>query len=124
MFLLHCTYSQSTLSFCASVDQTGYCIFNNNKFFLTADTAGTKIFMELKTANGFVGIPKVTFKIYSIQKGGVEKYECMTDQNVQDTWIFAWTPHMFQTAGKYNVKVFNDKDELMISRTLELFDGK
>ena len=125
MFLcLYNIYSQTTVSFCASVDPNGYCIFNNNKFFLSPDSTSQKIFMEVKSANTFAGINKIVFKIYSVSKSGVEKYESMADQEVHADWMFAWVPHIFPSAGKYNVKIYNDQDQLICSKALEIFDGK
>jgi hypothetical protein len=118
-----CAYSQSTLSFCASVDQNGFCFFNNNKFFLSPDSVQGRIVMEVKNAGTFTGVSKITYNIYSVAKNGDEALEGSVDQAVQDTWVYAWLPHFFKE-GKYNIKVFNDKEQMICSHAFELFNNK
>src|SRR5580698_5757803 len=81
LFCLHSSYSQSTLSFCASVDQYGNCALNNNKFFLSPDSNSARIFVELKDVGTFLTVTKVTFKFYSV-KAGVEVPDGTMDQAV------------------------------------------
>jgi hypothetical protein len=121
IFSLSMGYSQSTISFCARVDQNGYCLFNNTKFFLSPDSTTETIYLEVKQPATFTGTAKITFKFYTVDKNGEEKYSSMAEQNVQDSWMFAWLPHQFN-AGKYNIKIYNDKNELLASRSLELFN--
>jgi len=117
-------YSQSTLAFCGGVDPNGFCIYNNNKFFFAPDSTTQRIFMEVRDVNTFSGIAKLTFKFYSVAKGGEETYLNMTEQDVKPDWMFAWLPHIFDAAGKYNVKVFNDKGDVICDKSLEFFNGK
>src|ERR1700686_3528174 len=102
-FFMQNAFTQSTLSFCASVDQYGNCALNNNKFFLSPDSASARIFIEIKDAQTFAGVSKVTFKFYSV-KSGTEVFESTMDQNMQSTWVYAWISHLFTGAGKYTVK--------------------
>ena len=124
LFSLNAIYGQTTLAFCGGVDAQGTCIYNNSKFFFAQDSANQRIYMEVKDVNTFAGTNKITFKFYSIAKNGDEKYLSMTDQEVKDNWMFAWLPHVFDAAGKYNVKVYNDKDLMICSKTLEFFQAK
>ena len=123
LFCTHNAFSQSTLNFCASVDQYGNCALNNSKFFLSQDSAAARIFVEIKDTNTFLTVAKITFKFYSV-KNGAETFEGFMVQEVQSTWMYAWVPHLFKAAGKYVVKAFNEKDELMCSRSLEMVEAK
>jgi len=80
--------------------------------------------MEVHDPRTFAGIPKITFKFYSVAKNGDEKYLNMFEQEVQADWMLAWIPRIFDAPGKYNVKVFDDKGEMMCDRSLEFFNGK
>lgn len=124
LFGLLYIYSQSTLNFCGGVDPSGICIYNNNKFFFAPDSNNQRIFMEVHDAGTFSGTAKLTFKFYSVSKEGKEKYLNMVDQQVKPDWLYAWVPHIFDAPGKYNVKVFDDKGEMLCDKSLEVFNGK
>jgi hypothetical protein len=117
-------HSQSSLNFCGGVDPTGICIYNNNKFFFAPDSTEQRVFMEVRDVNTFSGTSKISFKFYSIAKGGEETYLSTTDQDVKSDWMLAWVPHIFTAPGKYNVKVFDDKGEMICDKSLEFFNGK
>ena len=121
LFSLNYLHSQSSINFCASVESNGYCLFNNSKFFLSPDSVNEKIYMRVHNSNSFVGTSKITFKVYAIGKGGEEKYENMMVENVQAAWTYAWLSYAFKV-GKYNVKIFNEKDQLMCNKALEIFN--
>ena len=78
--------------------------------------------MRVNAAHSFGPTSKITFKIYSIGKNGEEKYENMMTQNVQAAWIYSWLPYTFKATGKYSVKIYNDKDQLMCTKALEIFN--
>ena len=119
---LNHTYGQFILEFCASVDKNGYCLFNNNRFILSPDSTTERIWMEIRNPESFKGLTKLTFKIYSVEKDGEEKYDSMIEEPVQDDWVFAWEPYLFKSAGKYHVKIYNGKEELICSKNLEVLN--
>ena len=120
LLCLNYSYGQFVLDFCATVDQNGYCVFNNNRFILSPDSTTERICMEIRNPETFKGISKVAIKIYSIEKDGEEKYENVMEQSVQDDWVYCWTPYVLKSVGKYHVKVYNGKEELICSKNLEL----
>lgn len=79
--------------------------------------------MRVKSDNNTLGVSKITFKVYSIEKNGTEKLNVEFPLTVQPEWMYAWQPCLFPT-GKYIVKVFNDADKLMCSQSLEFYDWK
>ncbi len=121
---ISCTlaYSQTTLSFCAGIDNER-CAFNNTKFISVPDSSTAKIFMmvsgnsDLTLASG-----KLIYKMYSVNKKGEEVYINTLEQSIQPEWIYAWQPAFFNTPGKYTVKVYNDANRLLNSKSFELFD--
>lgn len=80
--------------------------------------------MEVRNVNTFSGMAKLTFKFYSVAKGGEETFLNMAEQDVKPDWMYAWLPHIFEAAGKYNVKVFDDKGDMICDKSLEFFNGK
>ncbi len=120
-FCLHNLQSQSTLYFCGGVSPQGDCIYSNNKFFFVPDSTYQRIFLEVHNPQSFTGTGKITFKFYSVDTIGEEKYVNSADQEVKENWYFAWLPHVFTQKGKYDVKVYNDKEELMCNKQLEFF---
>ena len=117
-------YSQTTVSFCASVEQNGFCNFNNTKFIAAADSTTGRIFMEVKGKDAPIGASKIIFKIYRIEKGGTEKFETMLQQDIKPEWYFAWMPSMFSSPGKFNVKIYNESDQLLCSNSFEMIAFK
>ena len=115
-------HSQFKLDFCASVDKNGYCLFNNNRFILSPDSTTQRIWLEVINPDGFKGLSKIKFKIYSFEKSGEEKYDNTVEQPVQPEWVSAWVPYLFKSAGKYEVKIYNDLDELMCSKSMEVLN--
>ena len=83
------TYGQNTLNFCASVEQNGYCNFNNIKFITSPDSTNGRVFMQVKGTNAPIGAAKVIFKIYKIDATGKEKFENMLTQDIKPEWYFA-----------------------------------
>lgn len=124
LFFLTNTYSQTTLSFCASINDNGYCFFNNNQFISSPDSVSQRILMQVKNEKTFLGTSKVVFKIFSVAKNGVETFESSTDQNVESSWIFAWVPHVFKSPGQYKVKIYNERDVLLCDKDIQLFLNK
>lgn len=124
VLFLNSLHSQTTLAFCAFVNDNGYCFFNNNQFVSSPDSMEQRIFIQAKNEKTFTGTSKIIFKIYSVAKNGVESYESSTDQNVEGNWIFAWVPHTFKSPGEYKVKIYNDKEELLCNKGLKFFANK
>jgi hypothetical protein len=119
-----CAYSQNTLNFCASVEQNGYCNFNNTKFITSQDSTNGRVFMQVKGAGGPIGVAKVIFKIYKVDKAGAEKFETMLQEDVKPEWYFAWMPYTFASPGKYSVKIFDESDKLICTNGFELIAFK
>lgn len=114
-------FGQVSLDFCASVESTGACNFNNVKFITSPDSTKGKVFMEVKsTGVEPIGAAMVLFKIYKVSKTGEEKFETMLQQNIKPDWLYAWMPYTFDSPGKFNVKIYNESDKLLCSKTFEL----
>ena len=113
--------SSVALNFCASVESSGACNFNNTKFISTPDSTKQKVFMEIKSQdNTPIGASMVLFKIYRVGKTGEEKFETMLQQGIKPDWLYAWMPYTFDSPGKFNVKIYNESDKLLCSKTFEL----
>ncbi len=113
--------STVALNFCASVESvSGYCNFNNTKFITAADSTSGKIFMEVKsTGTAPIGATSLVFKVYKVDKAGTEKFVTMLQQNIKPEWIYAWMPYNFDSPAKFNIKVYNEADQLICSRMFE-----
>lgn len=120
MMAFDSAFSQVTLDFCASVEPNGYCNFNNLKFITQPDSTTGRIFMEVKSTAKPIGATDVIFKIYKVDKTGHEKFQNMTHQVIKPDWFFAWMPYMFESPGKFDVKVYNESDELICTNMFEL----
>lgn len=118
------SYCQTTLSFCASINENGYCFLNNNQFISSPDSVSQRILMQVKDERTFAGTSKIVFKIYSVSKDKVETFETSNDQMVESSWAFAWTPYMFKSPGQYKVKIYNDRDVLLCEKGLQMFANK
>ena len=114
-------YSQVSLTFCTYVDQYGYCAFNNNKFITSPDSTTGRIFMRVKSETALG--PKLTYKVYSIDKDKKEKLFREYDQTLQPEWLMAWEPYNFPTGAKYNVKIYNAANIVICSQSFELIKG-
>ncbi len=113
--------AQTTLSFCTSVEQEGYCAFNNTKFITSPDSASGRLYMLLRNSNG-IGQTHVTYKIFAVDKEGKETYQNTVEQHLQPDWLYAWQINYFKSPGKFKVKVANDAGETICSNSVELFD--
>jgi hypothetical protein len=113
--------SPVVLNFCASVESvSGYCNFNNTRFITQADSTSGKIFMEVKsTGTAPINATTLVFKIYKVNKAGDEKFETMLQQNIKPEWIYAWMPYNFDSPAKFDVKVYNESDQLICNRIFE-----
>ena len=115
-------YSQTTLSFCAGIDNER-CAFNNTKFISVPDSSTAKIFMMVSGNNDqTLATGKLIYKLYSVNKKGEEVYINTLEQSIQPEWIYAWQPAFFNTPGKYIVKVYNDANRILNTKSFELFD--
>ena len=121
LFFIATAYSQTTLSFCTHVQDNGYCAFDNNKFITTPDSATGRIFMKINSTLSLG--TKLTYKIYTVGKNAEEKFSKSVDQTIQPDWMMAWEPYVFATGAKYNVKIFNDADKMICSKSFELIAG-
>lgn len=113
--------AQTTLSFCTSVEGDGYCAFNNTKFITSSDSATGRLYMLLRNSNG-IGQTHVTYKIFSVDKEGVETYQNAIEQNMEAQWLYAWQIGFFKTPGKFKVKVMSDDNKTICSKSFELYD--
>jgi hypothetical protein len=118
------SYSQVALKFCASVEQSGHCVFDNTKFIISPDSTGQKVQMELTSSQIPIGVANIVFKIYGVQANGDEKFLDMKTQAIQSDWYVAWTPFRFPEPGKYTVKVFGPDEKLICQKTMELYAFK
>jgi hypothetical protein len=115
------SYSQTTLSFCASVEKDGYCAFNNTKFFASPDSGQARLYMLISNPVG-LGLSHITFKLFTVDKDGKETFINSLDQDLGADWRYAWKIGFFTAPGKYNIKVVNDADPVVCSKAFELFD--
>lgn len=121
LFFITSAYSQTTLSFCTHVQDNGYCTFDNNKFITTPDSTTGRIFMKINSSIALG--TKLIYKIYKVDKNAEEKFSQLLDQNIQADWFMAWEPFNFATNTKYNIKVFNDANNMICSKSFELIAG-
>jgi hypothetical protein len=114
------------LNFCTSVESvSGYCNFLNTKFITSPDSTKGRIFMEVKSkVSGPINATNLIFKIYRQDKAGAEKFETMLQQSIKPDWLYAWMPYDFDSPGKFNVKVYNESDQLICSKSFELIAFK
>ena len=119
MVCVTCSYSQVALNFCASVEPTGYCNFNNTKFISSKDSTTGRINMEVRSITAPIGAATLLFKIYKLDEKGKEVFVTMVSQAIKPDWYFAWTPYMFNSPGKYAVKVYNESDQVICSNAFE-----
>ena len=97
-------YGQTTISFCTSIEQSGYCYFNNTKFIAQQDSQQARIFMQVRGKTP-LATTQVTYKIYTDSSNTAGHLIASLNQNVQPDWYSAWMPYNFTSGGKYNVKV-------------------
>ena len=120
LLCLHTLYSQTELTFCTAVDPNGgYCVLNNTKFISSPDSSTQMIYMKVKNSKG-IPSSKIVYKIYSIDKKGVETYFHSFEQNIQNGWDSSWQPDHFPSPGIYRVKVYNDLSQEICNNTFEL----
>ncbi len=113
-------YSQTTLRFCIAIaPENGYCVLNNTKFITSPDSTSERIYMQILNSRG-LSSSKVTYKIFSVGKGGEETYSHSLVQEIQKSWDSSWQPEMFDSPGTYLIKVYNDADLLICSKSFEL----
>ncbi len=123
MFLGFWAHSQINLGFCTFVNsQTQECVFENTKFITTPDSTHAKLFMMLRSADVF-GTTKLIYKLFTIDRFGNEIYLNSVIQDVQADWMTSWQPAIFNSPGKYIVKVYKDADQMMISKGFEFFNN-
>ena len=111
-------FSQITLAFCASVDQNGVCIFDNTKFIAAKDSTTGRLFMEVRSLGAPIGANAVVFKVYKLE-AGKETFVTLLNQSIKPDWYFSWMPFVFESPGKYAVKVFNENDQMICSNAFE-----
>ena len=68
------------------------------------------------------GTTKFTFKLFAIDRFGAEVPINTIVQDVQPDWMAAWQPAIFNTPGKYMVKVYKDDGSLITSKGFEFFN--
>jgi len=112
------TFSQTTINFCTAVDKE-YCYFNNKQFISPIDSTQALIFMLAKNPKGF-GTTNLVFKIYKVDAAGKETLSNVIEQPVEGNWDWAWKSYLFPTPGKYNIKLFNQSNNLITSNSFEL----
>jgi hypothetical protein len=121
LFFATAAYSQATLNLCTYVSNDGYCAFDNNKFITTPDTATGKIFMKISSSQP-LGV-KLIYKIFNVTATG-EEFDTTFEQSLGADWLYAWMPYNFLTNRKYNIKIYNNSNDLICSKTFELVAGK
>ena len=111
--------SQTTINFCTAVDKE-QCFFNNTQFITPLDSSKAVLYMLAKNPRGF-GTTNLVFKIYKTDKEGNETLMDVTEQPVEPTWDWAWKSYLFSTPAKYNIKIYDNKNELVATKSFELF---
>jgi hypothetical protein len=113
-------FGQTTLSFCAAMRDEN-CIFNNTKFISSPDSSTTEITMLVRNSSGLSTLT-LNYKLFVLNGKGEEILLKTIPQTSQAEWIYAWQSNNFKSPGKYKVRVYNDKDEQVCSKSFELFD--
>jgi hypothetical protein len=122
MFAGIITYGQASLSFCTFVNSPNQeCVFENNKFITTPDSTHAKLYMMLRSTE-LLGTAKLTFKIYGIDRMGKEVYLKAIVQDIKADWMNAWQPEIFNSPGKYMIKVYKDESTLIATKGFEFFN--
>ncbi len=114
------TYAQTTLSFCAAMRDEN-CVFNNTKFISSPDSSTAEITMLVRNASG-LSTSNLNYKLYVLNGKGEEIFLKNIPQKAQAEWVYAWQANTFKSPGKYKVRVYNDKEEQVCSKSFELFD--
>ncbi len=113
-------HSQTAISFCTVVDpQSGYCVFDNTKFITPQDSTSARIYIKIGNASGFSS-DSVVIKIFSVGKGGEETYSHSLVQKIEKGWDMCWQNDKFPSPGTYLIKVYNDANLLICSKSFEL----
>lgn len=119
MLACKCTLlSQTTINFCTAVEKD-YCYFNNTQFITPIDSSQALIYMLIKNNTGF-NATNLQYKLYSIDKTGKEVALKTLEQPCERDWTWAWKSELFNTPGKYIVKLYNEQQQLVNSKQFEL----
>jgi hypothetical protein len=110
--------SQTTINFCTAVEKE-YCYFNNIQFISPLDSSQALIFMFVRNKEGF-GTVNHIFRIFKIDIDGNELLVDAVEQQVEPGWDWAWKSYLFPTPAKYNIKLYNHRNELITSKKFEL----
>jgi hypothetical protein len=123
IFFALLAHSQSELSFCTFVSyQPQEFVFENTKFITTPDSTHARLFMIIRSHEEF-DTTRLTFQIFVIDRFGNEVYFNTVREDVKATWAIAWQPALFTTPGRYMVKVYGCDNNLIATRSLELFNN-
>ena len=112
-------YSQTTLQFCTAVDPTGYCVLNNTKFISSPDSTRALIYMKVMNPRG-IPSTKIIYKVFNVGAKGEETYYNTFVQSIQSGWDSSWQPDHFPTPGIFMVRVYDETDKEMCSKSFEL----
>ena len=122
MFFGSLAYGQTSLSFCTFVNTASQeCVFDNTKFITSPDSTHAKIYLMMH-GNQLFGTAKLTFKLYAIDRFDKEVYINTVIQDVQPEWMNSWQPAIFNSPGKYMVKVYRDDGTMIVTKGFEFFN--
>jgi hypothetical protein len=124
--MMACTmiaHSQTSLSFCTFVNASNQeCVFDNTKFITSPDSTHAKLYMMLR-GNQVFATSKLTYKVYAIDRFNKEVFLFDVSQEVESIWMNAWQPAIFNTPGKYVVKVYKDATHEITSKGFEFYNN-
>jgi hypothetical protein len=122
LFLCLLAHSQMSLSFCTFVNaQDRECVFDNVKFITSPDSTHARLYIMVKSSEVF-GVEKLLYKIYAIDRFGNEVFLNTIQQDVHADWQSSWQPAIFNSPGKYMVKVYKDDEHMLAGKGFEFFN--
>jgi len=100
------------LYFCEDVDEDGNPESESSSFTIGSDGGWLKLLVKLDEE---VDCDEVKYVIYKVSKSGKEKYDNTITQEVEDNWVWFWKKVTFYDDGKYNVYVYDENDNFLVS---------
>jgi hypothetical protein len=97
-------------------------VFDNTKFITSPDSTHAKLYMMLR-GNQVFATSKLTYKVYAIDRFNKEVFLFDVSQEVESIWMNAWQPAIFNTPGKYVVKVYKDATHEITSKGFEFYNN-
>lgn len=105
------------MHFCKDVDEDGYPKNESTSFTIGSERSWLKILVKLDDA---INCNEVKYVIYQVTRNGEEKYDNTITQEVEEDWVWFWKEITFYNDGKYNVYVYDEYDNFLVSSSVSI----